>query len=215
MQDLFYWKGSRRLHWLQAKSDIQDQRLYLKRLPKYKIKAVRNSPESTMYLKKPEFSEGDTMLTFTDSSTDIFCFDQENGWLLYPKVDRYNYLYRAHAKNIFPPLNSPPMKVSWKRSRVVTEEAPYRFMGRFKITPTAGDGQMVIGLEWEFSSDDDGRSATRRWDTNKTRLAGDFEFSESDTVQELIVVNPWGGSTGSQNQYKLFMIPVPPGEEVQ
>ncbi|KAF8535204.1 hypothetical protein BDD12DRAFT_353684 [Trichophaea hybrida] len=230
MQDWLFRKGDRRPHLIQSKSDILDQRLYLKRLPKYKIKAVSNSPESNMYLKKPDFSKNDPMLTFTDSSTDIFCFDQENGWLLYPIVDRYNYMYRAHAKHIFP-HSTPKMKVSWKRSPTVTEEAPYRFMGRFKITPTAGDGRVVMGLDWEFSGCDE-RSATRRWDTNKIKLAGDFEFSQRDTVQELIlagdfevsqrdtvqelmIVNPWDNSAGSQNVYKLFMIPVSPGEEVE
>ncbi|KAF8252110.1 hypothetical protein K440DRAFT_610019 [Wilcoxina mikolae CBS 423.85] len=131
-----------------------------------------------MYLMKPDFSCDDLTLKLTDSLHDAgtFCFDEETGWLLHPEVDRYSYIYRAHVKSVFP-HNTMTMKVCWKRSAMVTELAPYRFMGRFQARKRREMGQVrEIGLEWEFSGRDDpeGHSEKRRWDTKHTRLAGNF-----------------------------------------
>jgi hypothetical protein len=178
-----------------AKSDVQEQRLYLNRLPKYQIKAKAVNSSRPMYLMKPGASKDDLILKFTESFPgDIFCFDEENGWLLPAEVDRYNYMHRAHVKSVFP-TSTNTMKVCWKRSAMVTELAPYQFMGRFQAREERVMGQVrEIGLEWEFSGDRG--SEKRRWDTKHTRHARNFEINVQN--HELTVVNPWNMENDSR-----------------
>jgi hypothetical protein len=112
-------------------------------------------------------------------------------------VDRYDYTLHAHVKKVF--LDSEPLKVCWRRSRNVQEDAPYHFRGRFHLTKS----ESTLRLEWQFSGDE--KSEMRRWDTTTIRHA---KFFSLDGDSELSVVNPWIDDTRTAH-YSLTMEPQP------
>ena len=133
----------RRWIWPIRRADAAFQKNYLKKLPKYRILAVlagsgpELQSEKGYYLKGVRFEPNagrdklPLQVEYIDPPDGEFRFDEENGWLFHHEVDEYDYMYYVHVGSpTVPPVSE---GLSWKRSRMVMDEEPYRFQGAFQI----------------------------------------------------------------------------------
>ncbi|KAI5788996.1 hypothetical protein EDC01DRAFT_728827 [Geopyxis carbonaria] len=138
--DMFTGRG---LQWPLRKPDAYSQHSYIKRLKRYRIEAVpcNNDPHialKTLYLKKPDDlslrNNKPIKLEMTENIDDAgwFPIDSNHGWLFKGQPDLYDCTYHVHGPRA-PPRPDPGFSepLEWRRSRMITEETPYRFRGRF------------------------------------------------------------------------------------
>ena len=223
--DVFKLKGCT---WPITKADAAYQKSYLSKLRKYSVLAVPESPVSPeaqeYYLKVPDIAsragrdELALQVEHTGNQGD-FRFDEENGWLFHCEVDEYDYMYHLHAESPSVPPGVTELPLSWKRSRMVMEEAPYRFKGALKSKQDSSkqDDSKQDGIKkflcWRYYNRGGGGFRKARWDTKKITDASTFVIDPR--VEELkisVSIDPptaAPATPGPDLRYKLKLIPVP------
>ena len=199
-----------KLRWKQPirRADAIYQRSYLRKLPKYKVLAIRtpiagqpvatgSQPAERYYLEGPKLPPDagkDELLLVAEGAGNpgVFRFDEKNGWLFCDGVDDYDYMYYAHVGSLtVPPVND-KRSLYWKRSRMVMEKEPYRFKGVFQTW--LQDTEKF--LSWKFCNE----GGLARWDTKNIIYARDFAV-EADN--KLFVRGP-GSTIGILYNLKLI-----------
>ena len=214
----------KRFEWPMARLDASRQMGYLRRLPKYRVLVVPAAPEperqplEEYYLRGAEIASDvgrDELPLRIECAAypEEFRFDEANGWLFHDGADEYDYMYCAHVGSQTAPPVGDRFPLSWKRSRMLMEKKPYRFVGAFQAEEQ--DGEKF--LRWKFCTE--GGSA--RWNTRDILHVGDFTL---DQDAQLSVEGPRGFLLGRDDHdyghsmgtpwpnggviYRLKLIPV-------
>ncbi|KAA8893109.1 hypothetical protein FN846DRAFT_980355 [Sphaerosporella brunnea] len=130
--------------WPLRKQVAQEQRHYLKRLPKYYMEVITAAEANQKrFLEAPTI---DTPLTRTSSSDvklktctrdgtkAVVRYDDASGKIFFDQIDRYDYLYRVSVGGANDAGNH---HLYWKKTRSEHEETIYRYRPRFTLKATS------------------------------------------------------------------------------